>query len=68
MDPHKSAGLHGVRRITADSEQPGYEAGKAIDGDVQTLWRTSWEREAPGFPHELTIELDACGVPSQKRP
>jgi hypothetical protein len=58
MNTNKPAGLRGVRRITADSEQPGYDAENAIDGDAQTFWHTSWDNDAPEFPHELTIELD----------
>lgn len=43
--------------IKADSEQEGYEARNAIDGNPETIWHTSWEAEAPGFPHELILEL-----------
>jgi len=42
---------------TADSEQPGYEAVRAIDGDSGTMWHTAWEPEPAGFPHELVLQL-----------
>lgn len=43
-------------RIFASSEQPGYEAARAIDGDPDTLWHTPWGEHAPAFPHELRLE------------
>ena len=55
----KSATLRGVRGVKADSEQEGYEAANAIDGDPATLWHTAWGDEAPGFPHALVVEFDA---------
>jgi len=55
----KQAKLRGVRSIKADSEQEGYAAEKAIDGDAATMWHTAWGDLAPGFPHALVIEFDA---------
>ena len=46
-----------IRSIKADSEQDGYEAKNAIDGDPDTLWHTSWTDSAAPHPHALTIEL-----------
>lgn len=43
-------------RVSASSEQPGYEAWRALDGDPDTLWHTPWGENAPDFPHELLIE------------
>jgi len=40
-----------------DSEAPGYEGRNAIDGDPSTIWHTPWEGSAPGYPHEIQIEL-----------
>lgn len=53
----KPGALNDVRRIKADSEQPGFEAANAVDGDPTTLWHTAWGEGAPGFPHALTIEF-----------
>jgi len=48
-----------LARIHADSEQPGYEATNAVDGDEATMWHTVWDGDAPGFPHWLELEMDA---------
>ncbi len=52
-------GARGIKRLVADSEQEGYEAALAVDGDPTTLWHTSWGAHAAGFPHELTVEFTA---------
>lgn len=57
-DPRRSA-LKGVRLLRASSEQEGYEAEAATDGDPATMWHTAWGDLAPGFPHELVVEFDA---------
>jgi hypothetical protein len=57
-DPRRSA-LKGVRLLRASSEQEGYEAEAATDGDPTTLWHTAWGDLAAGFPHELVVEFDA---------
>lgn len=44
-------------KTRASSEQPGHEAGLAIDGNSATLWHTFWDEPRPGFPHELTLEF-----------
>jgi hypothetical protein len=45
-------------KIRADSEASGeYGAARAIDGDPDTFWHTPWIGSAPGFPHELVVEL-----------
>lgn len=52
--------LQGVQSIKATSEQDGYEAQNAIDGDPQTQWHTSWGGDrVHAFPYELVIEFDA---------
>jgi len=55
----KPGGLAGVRVIKATSEQDGYEAASAVDGDPATMWHTAWGEAMPSFPHDLVIELDA---------
>ena len=57
-DPRRSA-LKGVRLLRANSEQEGYEAEAATDGDPATMWHTTWGDLAAGFPHELVVEFDA---------
>lgn len=43
--------------IRASSAQPEYPALQAIDGDPTTVWHTPWGDGAPGFPHELVLDL-----------
>lgn len=47
----------GARVLKCDSAQHGYEPEQALDGNPATMWHTSWEEPAPGFPHELQIEF-----------
>jgi len=51
--------LHGVTAIKASTEEEGYEAQNAIDGDANTFWHSSWEGDIPNFPHDLVIEFSA---------
>jgi hypothetical protein len=44
-------------KVEVDSEATGYEGHKAIDGDPSTIWHTPWGGGAPGYPHEIRIEL-----------
>ena len=44
--------------VSVDSQAPGHEASKAIDGDDGTMWHTPWENKKPGFPHSITVRLD----------
>jgi hypothetical protein len=41
---------------TATSQQPGYEAEKAIDGNCGTMWHQSWSPYTPP-PQSLTLDL-----------
>lgn len=50
--------LEDVRSVAADSQQEGYAARNAIDGNPNTMWHTSWDGNAPGFPHELVVQFD----------
>ncbi len=43
-------------QATASSEQTGYEATNAIDGDPATIWHTPWNPDAP-MPHEVIVTL-----------
>jgi hypothetical protein len=49
---------YGGHVISADSQSKGHEAALAVDGDPSTLWHTPWQRESPGYPHEIVIALD----------
>jgi hypothetical protein len=47
----------GAKVMYADSEATGFEAGNAIDENPATIWHTAWEGNAPGYPHEMHIDL-----------
>ncbi len=55
--PANAADRLGARVLRASSHAPGYPPEHAIDGNPQTLWHTPWGDAAPGFPHELIVEL-----------
>ena len=40
-----------------DSEEPGYEAVNAFDGNVDTIWHTQFSQSTPTHPHEIQISL-----------
>lgn len=46
--------------LSADSHSPGYEPGRAGDGDISTLWHTEFVGGTPGYPHDLVIDLGAA--------
>ena len=46
-------------RLSADSYSPGYEPGRADDGDPATIWHTEFVGATPGYPHELVVDLGA---------
>jgi len=53
-----SGKIKGVASIKASSEEEGYAAQNAIDGDPQTIWHTSYDADPiPTFPHELAVEF-----------
>jgi len=54
----RKSGMAGVSRIQASSEQDDFGAANTVDGDPATIWHTAWGEGAPGFPHELVIELE----------
>ncbi len=43
--------------VQANSEAPGYEAYRALDGNPRSMWHTDWQYENPAPPHELMIDL-----------
>lgn len=44
------------RIISADSFESGNEPANAIDGNLATIWHTSWTKPK-AFPHEIQIDL-----------
>ncbi|MEL7483049.1 MAG: discoidin domain-containing protein, partial [Planctomycetota bacterium] len=47
----------GLASVAATTEQTGYEASLAADGDPNSMWHSRWSDEGSSYPHELTIEL-----------
>jgi hypothetical protein len=41
----------------ANSQQSGYEAERAIDGNPDTIWHTAFGPGSPAHPHELVLDL-----------
>ncbi|MCU0783256.1 MAG: discoidin domain-containing protein [Verrucomicrobia bacterium] len=58
MVPASTLSSVGVRSFHADSEEAGFEVGRAIDGDAHTFWHTAFRDSQPGFPHEFRLRLD----------
>ncbi len=44
-------------KTTADSQAPGYEAYKAMDGNPNTIWHTPFGAAEPRHPHEIVFDL-----------
>lgn len=42
---------------SANTQETGYEADKAVDGALDTIWHTAWTPEPAERPHILTIDL-----------
>lgn len=55
-DPSPTEAM-GARILRANSQADGYAPVNLLDGDPKTLWHTAWGEKAPGFPHEVVIEL-----------
>ena len=43
--------------IATDSQNGGYAASNAMDGDPNTMWHTEFSGISPTHPHELMIDL-----------
>jgi len=50
--------LSEAKVISVDSEAVGHEGSNVIDGNPDTIWHTEWEGNPPGYPHQITIELE----------
>ena len=44
-------------KVRADSSAGEFPPEHVIDGRANTLWHTSWDENARGFPHHLIVEL-----------
>jgi hypothetical protein len=49
-----------IASVQADSEEPGYPAKNAVDGDPKTIWHTPYQGNVPKFPHELRIQFSGA--------
>ncbi len=49
----------GARVLKASSEEHGFEAANAIDGNLNTLWHTAYQNSKPTYPHELQLQFNA---------
>jgi hypothetical protein len=47
----------GVSVVRASSQEEGYEAASAIDGNSLTMWHTAYQQTQPKHPHELQLEF-----------
>jgi hypothetical protein len=57
FEPAAAMRALGGKIIGCDSEAPGCEAAKAIDGNPSTIWHTQYEPAQPDYPHELKVDL-----------
>jgi len=48
-------------KVRADSEHPGSEAFRAMDGDAGSMWHSGWKAPAAvtDLPHEIVVDLGA---------
>ncbi|HEY1790188.1 MAG TPA: discoidin domain-containing protein, partial [Verrucomicrobiae bacterium] len=53
-----SGKMSNVESSKASSEEAGYEAPNAVDGDPGTFWHTDWDADPiPTFPHQLIVKF-----------
>ena len=43
--------------VRSDSEHPGMEAFKAMDGNPGTIWHSIWRGAVTNLPHEIVVDL-----------
>ena len=54
----KNAAAANIAGAAAESFEPDYEADKALDGDLATMWHTAFRGEqVKGYPHSLEVEF-----------
>ena len=44
-------------KVTVNSQSPGTEAVKALDGNRDTYWRTDWSWKHTRHAHEILLDL-----------
>ena len=47
-------------KVRVDSESPGYEGYRAMDGNPETMWHTDFHFDETRHPHEILIDLGAA--------
>jgi len=45
--------------VRADSEHPGMEAFRAMDGNPGSMWQARWRAPMTELPHEIVVDLGA---------
>ena len=48
--------------VSFDSEAPGYEANRAIDGNPKSFWHTQFDGQEPPYPHHLVVDMGAAST------
>ncbi len=43
--------------VTVDSEAPGHEGAKALDGNPQSMWHTRFQSVQTPHPHQIVVDL-----------
>jgi alpha-L-fucosidase len=43
--------------VDQSDEYAGYEAEKAIDGNINTMWHTPWQGDVTSHPHHITVDM-----------
>ncbi|HUT10760.1 MAG TPA: discoidin domain-containing protein [Thermoguttaceae bacterium] len=44
-------------KVRVDSEAPGYEGDKAMDGNPESMWHTRFQFGETSHPHEIVVDL-----------
>ena len=44
-------------KVRADSEHPGMEAFRAMDGNAGSIWHSRWRYPTTKLPHEIVVDL-----------
>lgn len=69
-EPQPSYVPHSQMTAYSTSEHVGYEASKAIDGNLKTMWHSEWAPKDP-LPQSITLDLggvyDVTGLDYQTR-
>jgi len=44
-------------KVRADSEHPGMEAFRTMDGNPGSIWHSRWRYPTKDLPHEIVVDL-----------